>query len=108
MARRREPQTLSEVSNFAAIQPKTVALLTGIGINQAYAALHDGTIPGAFRVGKRILVRVPVFLEWLGAGEAAERAQARILAGVQCGIDVAPRLHSITPDDGDAPRRDAS
>ena len=44
-----------ETSLRATLTVAEVAKRLGVGINQAYAAVHDGTIP-TIKIGKRILV----------------------------------------------------
>lgn len=48
------------------------AVIAGIGINQAYAAVREGTIP-SLRIGNRILIPRKKFMAMLN-GDAQESA----------------------------------
>jgi hypothetical protein len=64
MSKRAEPQTMRDLPDFATVSVKTVARLCNIGVNQAYAAIARGEIPGGTRVGGRIVIRTAAFLAW--------------------------------------------
>jgi hypothetical protein len=66
MTKRVEPETFLEATRVVAIQPKTVARLLGLGENQTRAYLASGEIPGARRIGGRVLVMTAEFLPWCG------------------------------------------
>ena len=57
---------LDELPDRAAISVVEVAELLGIGRSAAYEACRRGDIP-ARRLGRRMLIPVPAFMEWLGA-----------------------------------------
>ena len=65
------PIGLDEIPERAALSVVEVAELLGIGRSAAYEACRRGDIPTR-RLGRRLLIPVPAFLEWLGAAPAAE------------------------------------
>ncbi len=62
-------QVLSRLEGRAAISVAEVAELLGIGRSAAYEACRRGDIPTR-RLGRRLLIPVPAFIEWLGAASA--------------------------------------
>lgn len=56
-----------------AVSVKEAALLLGISSRHAYQMLADGKLPGAYRMGRRVLVH----LETLRA-ESAKQAQGSV------------------------------
>lgn len=67
---------LEELGSRATITVNEAALLLGIGRSAAYEAARRGQLPTR-RVGRRLLVPVPAFLEWLGASASTDALSAR-------------------------------
>ena len=53
---------------------RTTAKLMGVGLNQAYTAIHAGTIP-SIKIGTRLLVPVAPLLEMLGIRDSPRGEQ---------------------------------
>lgn len=78
----RSPAPLARdgVPHLDAIAPRTMitveeaAALLGIGRSAAYEAARRGQLPTR-RLGRRLFVPVPAFLEWLGATSLSERGK---------------------------------
>ena len=56
----------SSLAGRATISIEEAATLLGIGRTAAYEAANRGQLPTR-RLGRRLLVPVPAFLDWLGA-----------------------------------------
>lgn len=68
-----EPITWAEVCERGAIKPwPTTARLLGLSRNAVYAGIMRGEIP-SLKVGKRIVVPVPLLRAMLGDSGAGER-----------------------------------
>lgn len=50
------------------------AEMIGISVRNAYRQAAAGTLPGARRIGGRVLVSRPALLRWLETGEANNAA----------------------------------
>lgn len=57
--------TIDEIRNRATITPAEASDLLGMGMQQTYSALKDGSLP-SIRLSRRILVPVPALLRLLG------------------------------------------
>ena len=64
------PLDLDEVAKRLTLSIDEVASLLGLGRTAAYEAARRGDIPSR-RLGRRVIVPVPAFLEWLGASAPA-------------------------------------
>ena len=64
----------------ATVSVEEVANVLGIGRRMAYRAIRNGQLPSR-RLGRRIVMPVPILLDWLGA--SADRAPFRT-AGRPC------------------------
>ena len=66
--------TLDELrrTDEATIKVPVVASLLNVGINQAYAAIDRGEIPGVLRLGRSIRVSVPALRNWLDPSSSLE------------------------------------
>jgi excisionase family DNA binding protein len=56
----------------ATFRADEVAALLGVGRNTVYTAAERGEIPGALRVGRRLLFARSTVLAWLGQGASSE------------------------------------
>jgi excisionase family DNA binding protein len=61
---------LASLEGRVTVSVEEAAQLLGLGRSAAYEAARRGELP-VRRVGRRLLVPVPAFLEWLGASPAA-------------------------------------
>lgn len=61
---------LADVEGRLTLSMDEVASLLGLGRTAAYEAARRGDIPSR-RLGRRVIVPVPAFLEWLGASALA-------------------------------------
>jgi excisionase family DNA binding protein len=64
--------SLDTVTLRATITVEEAAALLGIGRTAAYEAARRGQLPTR-RLGRRLVVPVPAFLDWLGAIRAEPR-----------------------------------
>lgn len=69
-----EVRYLEALAERTTITVEEAASLLGIGRSAAYEAARRGQLP-ARRLGRRLFVPVPAFLEWLGATSLPERDQ---------------------------------
>lgn len=71
-----QPTTAPSLDPFASIRCRAVisveetAALLGLGRSQTYAAVRAGELPSR-RIGRRVLIPVPLLLEYLGDRGAA-------------------------------------
>ena len=63
------------ISARATLTVDEAALVLGIGRTAAYEAARRGQLPTR-RLGRRLFVPVPAFLEWLGAPAASDVASS--------------------------------
>ena len=63
------PLALSDIEARLTLSIDEVATVLGLGRTDAYEAARRGDIPSR-RLGRRVIVPVPAFLEWLGAAPA--------------------------------------
>ncbi|WP_434316382.1 hypothetical protein [Leifsonia sp. P73] len=59
------PLALADIRGRATITPAEASDLLGMGMQQTYTALKDGSLP-SLRLSRRILVPVPALLRLLG------------------------------------------
>ena len=71
--------SLSDLSGRILLSVEEVAALLGIKRTAAYEAARRGQLP-AKRLGRRVVIPVPAFLEWLGlvGGVHASDPQSRL------------------------------
>ena len=62
---RSHPLGLEEIETRMTLSVEEVASILRIGRTAAYEAARRGQLPSR-RLGRRVLVPVPAFLEWLG------------------------------------------
>lgn len=62
----------SDTTARATLRADEVAALLGVGRNTVYLAAERGEIPGAIRVGRRLLFARATVLAWLGQGASSE------------------------------------
>lgn len=70
MAQLTQHPALDALSGRLTVTVEEVAALLGLGRSAAYEAARRGEIPTR-RLGRRIVVPVPLLLEWLGVSAAA-------------------------------------
>ncbi len=63
---------VESIARRATITVDEAALLLGIGRSAAYEAARRGQLPTR-RLGRRLFVPVPAFLEWLGLSPPPDR-----------------------------------
>ncbi len=61
---------LADIEDQATITVEEAATLLGLGRSAAYEAVRRGQLP-ARRLGRRLFIPVPAFLEWLGIERSA-------------------------------------
>ena len=66
---RSHPLGLSDIKARLTLSIDEVASVLGLGRTAAYEAARRGDIPSR-RLGRRVIVPVPAFLDWLGATPA--------------------------------------
>jgi len=65
-----DPPRLDDIESRITLSVGEVAHLLGMGRTAAYEAARRGEIPTR-RLGRRLVVPVPAFLDWLGASSAS-------------------------------------
>jgi excisionase family DNA binding protein len=70
MAQLTQHPSLDALSGRLTVTVDEVATLLGLGRSAAYEAARRGEIPTR-RLGRRIVIPVPLLLEWLGVSAAA-------------------------------------
>ena len=55
-------------NNSVAMSAPEAAAAVGVSVSSIYALFHRGELPGARRLGKRIVIHRGVFEEWLRSG----------------------------------------
>ena len=63
------PLALSDIEARLTLSIDEVSSVLGLGRTAAYEAARRGDIPSR-RLGRRVIVPVPAFLDWLGAAPA--------------------------------------
>jgi excisionase family DNA binding protein len=56
---------LASLEGKLTVSPDEVAEVLGIGRSAVYEAIHRGQLPSR-RLGRRLLIPVPLLLDWLG------------------------------------------
>ena len=70
---RSHPLGLSDIDARLTLSIDEVASVLGLGRAAAYEAARRGDIPSR-RLGRRVIVPVPAFLDWLGVARADREA----------------------------------
>lgn len=70
---RSHPFGLAEIESRLTISVEEAASLLGLGRSAAYEAARRGEIPSR-KLGRRVIIPVPAFLDWLGVPAAIAEA----------------------------------
>ena len=62
-----------EMTTLKEVKPTTVSMpalhvLTGLSEGLLYLKANEGSLPGCFRIGKRFVVHLPTFEDYMGNG----------------------------------------